>query len=126
MLKEFDNVKVGSKIEVYLERLEGFKGEVIVSRQKAKQMSSWKRMEKAFETQEEVEGTIQSSVKGGMVVNVNSCLAFLPGSQISTTPLKKFEISINTGNKIKIEKRRLEITHLLFSRIKLFLFTSNL
>ena len=28
--------------------------------------------------------------------------------------------------KIKIEKRRLEITHLLFSRIKLFLFTSNL
>ena len=92
MLKEFDNVKVGSKIEVYLERLEGFKGEVIVSRQKAKQMSSWKRMEKAFETQEEVEGTIQSSVKGGMVVNVNSCLAFLPGSQISTTPLKKFEI----------------------------------
>ena len=39
-------------------------------------------MEKAFETQEEVEGIITSKVKGGLVVNVNSCFCFLPGSQI--------------------------------------------
>tara|TARA_Y100001970_G_scaffold93219_1_gene117539 strand:- start:1155 stop:2906 length:1752 start_codon:yes stop_codon:yes gene_type:complete len=106
LLKEFDALKVGSKIEVYLERLENFRGEVIVSRQKAKQMSSWKRMEKAFETQEEVEGTIESSVKGGMVVNVNSCLAFLPGSQISTTPLKKYEVDklMNTPLKFLVVK----------------------
>ena len=106
LLKELDALKVGSKIEVYLERLENFRGEVIVSRQKAKQMSSWKRMEKAFETQEEVEGTIESSVKGGMVVNVNSCLAFLPGSQISTTPLKKYEVDklMNTPLKFLVVK----------------------
>ena len=106
LLKEFDALKVGSKIEVYLERLENFRGEVVVSRQKAKQMNSWKRMEKAFETQEEVEGTIESSVKGGMVVNVNSCLAFLPGSQISTTPLKKYEVDklMNTPLKFLVVK----------------------
>ena len=90
--KELEQLKVGSKVEVYLERLEGFKGEVVVSREKARRMSSWKRMEKAFNDQEEVEGIITNRCKGGMIVNVNSCLCFLPGSQIDTKPLKNFEI----------------------------------
>ena len=90
--KELEQLKVGSKVEVYLERLEGFKGEVVVSREKARRMSSWKRMERAFNDQEEVEGIITNRCKGGMIVNVNSCLCFLPGSQIDTKPLKNFEI----------------------------------
>ena len=90
--KELEQLKVGSKVEVYLERLEGFKGEVVVSREKARRMSSCKRMEKAFNDQEEVEGIITNRCKGGMIVNVNSCLCFLPGSQIDTKPLKNFEI----------------------------------
>ena len=90
--KELEQLKVGSKIEIYLERLEGFKGEVVVSREKARRMSSWKRMERAFNDQEEVEGIITNRCKGGMIVNVNSCLCFLPGSQIDTKPLKNFEI----------------------------------
>ncbi len=91
--KEFKDLKVGSKVDVYLERIESFKsGEIVVSREKARRMSQWVKMQKAFETQEEVEGVITNKVKGGMVVNVNSCLCFLPGSQISTTPLKNFEI----------------------------------
>ena len=76
--KELQDLKVGSKIEVYLERIETFKGEIMVSREKARRMSSWKRMEKAFKSQEEVEGIITNKVKGGMVVNVDSCLCFLP------------------------------------------------
>ena len=68
-------------------------------------------MEKAFQTQEEVEGIITNKVKGGMVVNVNSCLCFLPGSQIATTPLKSFEIDklMNTPLKfivVKCDKAR--------------------
>ena len=90
--KELEGLKVGSKIEVYLERIEGFKGEIVVSREKARRMSSWKRMEKAFKDEEEVEGVITSRTKGGMIVNIDSCLCFLPGSQIDTKPLKNFEI----------------------------------
>ena len=60
--KEFQDLKVGSKIDVYLERIESFKtGEIVVSREKARRMSTWKKMEKAFETQEEVEGIITVS-----------------------------------------------------------------
>ena len=90
--KELEGLKVGSKVEVYLERIEGFKGEIVVSREKARRMNSWKRMEKAFKDQEEVEGVITSRTKGGMIVNIDSCLCFLPGSQIDTKPLKNFEI----------------------------------
>ena len=109
--KELQNLKIGSKIDVYLERIESYKGEIVVSREKARRMSSWKKMEKAFETQEEVEGIITNKVKGGMVVNVNSCLCFLPGSQIATTPLKSFEIDklMNTPLKfivVKCDKAR--------------------
>ena len=61
--KEFQDLKVGSKVDVYLERIESFKsGEIVVSREKARRMSTWKKMEKAFETQEEVEGIITNKV----------------------------------------------------------------
>ena len=107
--KEIDKLKIGSQIDVYLERIETFKGEIIVSREKARRMSSWKKMEKAFQTQKEVEGIITSRVKGGMVVNIDSCLCFLPGSQIDTKPLKNFDHLMNTPLKflcVKLDKVR--------------------
>ena len=107
--KEIDKLKIGSQIDVYLERIETFKGEIIVSREKARRMSSWKKMEKAFQTQKEVEGVITSRVKGGMVVNIDPCLCFLPGSQIDTKPLKNFDHLMNTPLKflcVKLDKVR--------------------
>ena len=109
MSKELENLKIGSKIEVYLERIETYKGEIIVSRERARRMGSWKRMEKAFQSQEEVEGIITNKVKGGMVVNVDSCLCFLPGSQIDTKPLRNFDHLMNVPLKflcVKLDKFR--------------------
>ena len=45
---ELQGIKIGSKIDVYLERIESFKGEIIVSRDKAKKLKAWKKMEKLF------------------------------------------------------------------------------
>ena len=107
--KELQNLKIGSKIDVYLERIETYKGEILVSREKARRMNSWKKMEKAFQAQEEVEGIITNKVKGGMVVNVDSCLCFLPGSQIDTKPLKNFDHLMNVPLKficVKLDKVR--------------------
>ena len=107
--EEFSKLKVGSNIEVYLERIETYKGEIIVSRERARRMGSWKRMEKAFQSQEEVEGIITNKVKGGMAVNVDSCLCFLPGSQIDTKPLRNFDHLMNVPLKflcVKLDKFR--------------------
>ena len=98
--KELDSLKVGSNIDVYLERIESYKtGEIVVSREKARRMTSWKKMEKAFKNQKEVEGIITNRCKGGFVVNIESCLCFLPGSQIDTKPLKNFDHLMNTPQK---------------------------
>ncbi len=107
--KELDNLKVGSNIDVYLEKIESYKGEIVVSREKARRMGSLKRMQKAFETQEEVEGIITNKVKGGFIVNIDSCLCFLPGSQVDTRPIKNMDSLMNVPQKflcVKIDNVR--------------------
>ena len=46
--KELEKIKPGSVIEVYLERIESFKGEIVISREKARRMTAWKKMEKFY------------------------------------------------------------------------------
>ena len=107
--KELDKLKVGSKIDVYLEKIESYKGDIIVSREKAKRMGSWEKMTKAFENQKEVEGIITNKVKGGFIVNIDSCLCFLPGSQVDTKPIKNMDSLMNTPQKflcVKLDKTR--------------------
>ena len=109
LTKEIDNIEVGSKIDVFLEKIENKNGEIVVSREKAKRAKSWKKMEKAFENKEEVKGIIISKCKGGFAVNVDSCLCFLPGSQVDLRPLKNFDHLMKvpqTFECVKMDKKR--------------------
>ena len=106
---EISKLKIGSKIDVYLEKIESFKGEIIVSRDKARKLKAWNKLEKVFETKEEMTGYITGKVKGGFVANVEGLPCFMPSSQIDVRPLKKFDHLINTPIKViatKIDKRR--------------------
>ena len=109
LTKEMDKIEIGSKVDVLLEKIENRDGEIVVSREKAKRAKSWKKMEKAFENKEEVKGIIISKCKGGFVVNVDSCLCFLPGSQIDLRPLKNFDHLMKvpqTFECVKMDKKR--------------------
>ena len=104
-----EKIDVGSKVDVLLEKIENRDGEIVVSREKARRAKSWKKMEKAFETKQEVTGTIISKCKGGFVVNVESCLCFLPGSQVDLRPLKNFDHLMKIPQKfecVKLDKKR--------------------
>ena len=106
---ELANLKIGSQIEVYLERIESFKGEIIVSRDKARKMKAWKKMENVFETQEEMTGYITGKVKGGFITTVEGLPCFMPSSQIDVRPLKKIDHLMNTPIKViatRIDKNR--------------------
>jgi len=106
---ELANIKVGSSIDVYLERIESFKGEIVISRDKARKMKAWKKMEKVFETQEEVTGYITGKVKGGFIASVEGLPCFMPSSQIDVRPLKKIDHLMNTPVKViatRIDKNR--------------------
>ena len=107
--KELEKIKVGSKIDVYLERIESFKGEIIISRDKARKMKAWKKMEKVFETQEEMTGYITGKVKGGYITTVEGLPCFMPSSQIDVRPMKRIDHLMNTPLKViatRIDKNR--------------------
>ena len=107
---ELSKLKVGSVIDVYLERIESARsGEILLSRDKARKMKAWKKMEKVFETQEELTGYITGKVKGGFICNVDSLPCFLPSSQLDQKPLKRVDHLMNTPIKViatRIDKNR--------------------
>ena len=104
LLKEEESLKVGSKISVLVVKLEDKKGDLIISREKAKKIKSWKQLEKAFENNEEVRGQIISKIKGGFVVDVQSSMCFLPGSQVDLKPQKNIDHLMKEPLKFMIVK----------------------
>ena len=106
---ELEKLKVGSQIDVFLDRIESFKGEIIISRDKARKMKAWKRMEKVYETQEEMTGYITGKVKGGFITTVEGLPCFMPSSQIDVRPIKRIDHLMNTPVKViatRIDKNR--------------------
>jgi small subunit ribosomal protein S1 len=106
---ELSKLEVGSKIEVYLERIESAKGEIIISREKARRMKAWSRMEKVFATGEEITAYITGRVKGGFIATCDGLPTFMPASQIDVRPLKKFDHLMNVPLKViatRIDKMR--------------------
>jgi small subunit ribosomal protein S1 len=106
---ELEKLKPGSVIEVYLERIESFKGEIVISREKARRMNAWNKMKKVFETQEELVGYITGRVKGGFICSVDGLPTFMPASQIDIRPLKKVDHLMNIPVKViatRIDKNR--------------------
>ena len=107
--EELKNIKIGSEVEVYLERIESFKGEIVISREKARRMNAWKKMERVFETQQELTGYITGRVKGGFICTVDGLPTFMPASQIDVRPLKRVDHLMNVPVKViatRIDKNR--------------------
>ena len=109
LTKEIDKIEIGAKIDVLLEKIENYTGDIVVSREKARRAKSWKKMEESFENKKEVKGIIISKVKGGFCVDVDACLCFLPGSQVDLKPLKNFDHLMRvpqTFEVVKLDKKR--------------------
>jgi small subunit ribosomal protein S1 len=93
-LKEFaaggaaPEIHVGDIVEVFLERMEDKNGEASLSREKARREEAWTQLEKSFQANERVTGTIFGRVKGGFTVDLNGAVAFLPGSQVDIRPVR--------------------------------------
>jgi small subunit ribosomal protein S1 len=114
-LKEFQGpgrdgeLHVGDEVEVYLERIENALGEAVISRDKARREESWVRLEKAFESQEKVEGVIFNQVKGGFTVDLDGAVAFLPRSQVDIRPVRDVTPLIGVPQPfqiLKMDRRR--------------------
>ena len=109
-LKEFGasarngTLKVGDKVEVYLERVENAMGEAVLSRDKARREESWVKLEKLHDSQTKVEGIIFNQVKGGLTVDLDGATAFLPRSQVDIRPIRDITPLMNTPQPFMILK----------------------
>jgi len=103
------DIKVGDTVEVYLERVENALGEAVLSRDKARREESWGKLEKAFSSNEKVQGVIFNQVKGGFTVDLDGAVAFLPRSQVDIRPIRDVSPLMNQPQPfqiLKMDRRR--------------------
>ena len=106
-LNEFDTtLSSGDEVEVLVERLEDYHGQLVLSKVKADQLRRWQLIEEAHEKGTIVEGTIVRRIKGGMIVDldIGGMEAFLPGSQIDVRPVRDFDTYLEKRMEFKIVK----------------------
>jgi small subunit ribosomal protein S1 len=102
-------LKVGSTVEVYVDRVENSLGEAVLSREKARREESWVKLEEMYNANQRVEGVIFNQVKGGFTVDLEGAVAFLPRSQVDIRPIRDIAPLMNVPQPfqiLKMDKRR--------------------
>ena len=109
------DLKVGDKVEVYVESAEDRKGQLVISHKKARALKSWDRVNEAYNNNEIVKGFVKTRTKGGMIVDVFGIEAFLPGSQIDIKPIRDYDVFVDTTMDFKIVKINQEFRNVVVS-----------
>jgi len=121
-LDEFRNndgsveIESGDEVQVALEAVEDGYGETRISREKARKIGTWKKLEEALDTGEFVEGKVLTRVKGGFSVEVDVVKAFLPGSLVDIRPVKEAPELENTVQEFKVIKLDYKRNNVVLSR----------
>ena len=109
------DLKVGDKIEVYVDSAEDKNGQLALSHKKARQLKSWDRVNEALEKDEIIKGYIKCRTKGGMIVDVFGIEAFLPGSQIDVKPIRDYDVYVDKTMEFKVVKINQEFRNVVVS-----------
>jgi len=109
------DLKVGDKVEVYVESQEDKKGQLVLSHKKARALRSWDRVNSALEKDEVIKGYIKCRTKGGMIVDVFGIEAFLPGSQIDVKPIRDYDVFVGKTMEFKVVKINQEFKNVVVS-----------
>ena len=109
------DLKIGDKVEVFIENQEDKKGQLLLSHKAARTSRSWDRVNEALETEEIVKGFVKCRTKGGMIVDIFGIEAFLPGSQIDVKPIRDYDVFVNKTMEFKVVKINQEFKNVVVS-----------
>ncbi len=109
------DLKVGDKVEVYIEKEEDKKGQLLLSHKSARAKQGWDKINRALESKEIVKGFIKYRTKGGMIVDVFGIEAFLPGSQIDVKPIRDYDIFVGKTMEFQVIKINQEYKNVVVS-----------
>lgn len=102
--KDLPDLKIGDKVEVFIEKQENALGQLVISRKKARILTAWSKIEGSFEKDEIVDALVKRRTKGGLIVDIFGIEAFLPGSQIDVKPIRDFDIFVGKRMEVKVVK----------------------
>ena len=109
------DLKVGDKVEVYVESVEDKSGALALSHKKARQLKSWDRVNEALNNDEVIKGYVKCRTKGGMIDDVFGIEAFLPGSQIDVKPIRDYDMYVDKTMEFKVVKINQEYRNVVVS-----------
>lgn len=101
--RENFNFKVGDKMEVMVVKMD-YKGQCILSYQKAKTMRNWERINEAHKKGEVILGYVAARTKGGLIIEIFDIECFLPGSHINVKPVRDYDTYVGKTMEVKVVK----------------------
>ncbi len=102
--RDMPELQPGDVVEVYVENQEDTNGQLILSRKKAKVMTAWDNIQRALDEDIVIDGFVKRRTKGGLIVDIYSIEAFLPGSQIDVKPIRDFDVFVGKKMEVKVVK----------------------
>jgi small subunit ribosomal protein S1 len=102
--RDVSDLKIGDELEVYIENQEDPNGQLVLSRKKARVITAWDNIQKSFDDDLVIDGFVKRRTKGGLIVDIFSIEAFLPGSQIDVKPIRDFDVFVGKKMEVKVVK----------------------
>ena len=102
--RDTPDLKEGDQIEIYVETLEDERGQLVLSRRKAKLLRAWEDIKDSFTNGTVIKGTVVSKTKGGLIVDCGGLETFLPGSQIDIKPIIDYDQYVGKTMEFKVVK----------------------
>ncbi|NJO86862.1 MAG: 30S ribosomal protein S1 [Lewinella sp.] len=102
--RDTPDLKVGDFIDVYIEQQEDERGQLVLSRRKAKLLKAWERIRDSYANGTIITGKIISKTKGGLIADCGGLETFLPGSQIDIKPIVDYDAYVGKVMEFKVVK----------------------
>ena len=113
--RDTPDLKIGDKVDVFVESQEDLNGQLVLSRKRAKTQRSWELINEALENDVIITGYVKSRTKGGLIVDIMGVEAFLPGSQIDIKPIRDYDIYVGKTMEFKVVKINHEFKNVVVS-----------
>ncbi|MEM1323819.1 MAG: 30S ribosomal protein S1 [Bacteroidota bacterium] len=102
--RDMPDLAVGDMVEVYVENQEDIRGQLVLSRRKAKLLRAWENIVDSYNNGTVIKGLIVSKTKGGLIVDAGGLETFLPGSQIDIKPIIDYDAYVGKTMEFKVVK----------------------
>jgi len=102
--RDMPDLAVGDTVEVYVELQEDERGQLVLSRRKAKLLGAWESIVDSYKNGTIIKGTVVSKTKGGLIVDAGGLETFLPGSQIDIKPIIDYDAYVGKTMEFKVVK----------------------